>query len=130
MLKKILSVALVLLLTNLVGISSVHARSNEDKEARFVEKIKDGVSKLGTGEASRIKVRLKDKTKVEGYISEADDVSFVVVNAKTGYATRVAYPQVKSVKGNNHSTAVDIAIGVGIVAAVLLMTLFYVSQTK
>jgi hypothetical protein len=130
MLKKILSVTLVVVLTNLVGISSAHARSSEEKEARFVEKIKDGVSKLGTGEAARIKVRLKDKTKVEGYISEADDVSFVVVDAKTGYATRVTYPQVKSVKGNNHSTMVDIAIGVSIVAAIVLMTLFYVSQTK
>ena len=109
MLKKIISVAVVVVLTNLVGISSAHARSSEEKEARFVEKIKDGVSKLGTGEAARIKVRLKDKTKVEGYISEADDVSFVVVDAKTGYATRVTYPQVKSVKGNNHSTMLDIA---------------------
>jgi hypothetical protein len=36
-------------------------------------------------------------------------------------ATQVAYPQVKSVKGNNLSTGAKIAIGVGIAAAVIVL---------
>ena len=38
---------------------------------------------------------------------------------KTGGATEVPYPQVKSVKGNNLSTGAKIAIGVGIAILVI-----------
>ena len=37
----------------------------------------------------------------------------------------IAYPQVKSVKGNNLSTGAKIAIGVGIVAAIIFIILWY-----
>lgn len=42
------------------------------------------------------------------------------MDVKTGAATTVPYPQVKQVKGNNLSTGTKIAIGLGIVAGVIL----------
>lgn len=121
MFKKLFSLLLVVLLINLAGVRLAYADSKEEKQARFAEKVKASVLKLGTGEAARVKVKLRDKTKLEGYISAADEEGFIVTNPKTGMATQVAYPQVKSVKGNNLSTGAKIAIGVGIAAAVILL---------
>src|ERR1044071_3755610 len=69
-----------------------------DKETRFAEKVKTGIQKLGVGEASRVDVKLKDKTKLTGYISEISDNSFAVTNPKSGATRSVAYPDVVQVK--------------------------------
>lgn len=126
MFKKLLSLSLVALLINLAGMHVAYAGSKEEKQARLAEKVKASVLKLGTGEAARVKVKLRDKTKLEGYISAADGEGFIVTNPKTGMATTVAYPQVKSVKGNNLSTGAKIAIGVGIAAAIIFLIWFKV----
>ena len=126
MFKKFLSLLLVALLINLAWARPALADSKEEKQARFVEKVKASVLKLGTGEAARVKVKLRDQTKLEGYVSAADGEGFTVMNPKTGTATPVAYPQVKSVKGNNLSTGAKIAIGAGIAAAVVLLILWKV----
>jgi hypothetical protein len=126
MYKKLFSLVLIALLINLAGVRLAYADSKEEKQARFTEKVKANVLKLGTGEAARVKVKLQDKTKLEGYISAANGEGFIVTNPKTGVATQVAYPQVKSVKGNNLSTGAKIAIGVGIAAAVIFIILWKV----
>lgn len=125
MFKKLLSLSLVALLINLTAMTPVYAASKEEKEARFVEKVKANVYKLGTGEAARVKIKLRDKTKVKGYISAADDEGFIVMDSKTGTATSIAYAQVKSVQGHNLSTGAKIAIGVGIAAAIIFIILWY-----
>lgn len=125
MFKKSLSLFLVALLINLVGVTSAYATSKEEKQARFAEKVKTSVLKLGTGETARIKVMLRDKTKLAGYISAADGESFTVIDSKTGTATTLAYPQVKSVQGHNLSTGAKIAIGAGIAAAIIFIILWF-----
>lgn len=125
MFKKLISLSLIALMINLVGMTTVYAASKEEKQARFAEKVKSNVMKLGTGQAARVKVKLRDKTKLEGYISNAGEESFTVTNLKTGLATTVAYPDVKSVQGNNLSTGAKIAIGVGIAAAIIFIILWF-----
>ena len=124
MYKRILAVALAALLVNLVAFRVTHAATEAEKQAKLAGKVKAAVLKLGTGEAARVRVTLRDKTKLEGYVSSASDESFVVTNFKTGVATTVAYPQVKGVAGNNLSTGAKIAIGVGIGAGVTLLIFF------
>jgi outer membrane protease len=126
MFKKLLSLLLVALLINLAGVRLAYADSKEEKQARFTEKVKASVLKLGTGESTGVKVTLRDKTKLEGFISAADNEGFTVTNPKTRMATAVAYAQVKSVKGNNLSTGAKIAIGAGIAAAVIFIILWKV----
>ena len=127
--KKLISLlvsnALVLFLCG----TSVAAGSNEDKAARYAEKIKAGISKLGTGATARVEVKLRDKTKLKGYVSEISDNHFVVIDDRTGAAITVAYPQVKQVKGNNLSTGAKIAIGIGVVALLVLFA-FAVSDHR
>jgi len=120
MLKTVLSLMLVGLLVYTAGAVPVYADSKAEKEVRFGEKIKEGVRRLGTGESTRVEVRLRDKTRLKGYISEAGENNFVVVDA-SGANHTVPYPQVKKVRGNNLSTGARIAIGVAIVAAILTL---------
>ena len=125
MFKSMLSLSLITLLITCVGVKAVYADSKEEKQARFTEKVKAGIAKLGTGEPARVKVKLTNKTKLKGYISEAGDEDFVVVDVKTGAATRVAYAEVQQVKGNNLSTGAKVAIGLGILAAILVILLIF-----
>ena len=125
MLKKLISLSLIGLLINLAAVVPVYASSREEKEARFAEKVKVNVIKLGTGEAARVKVKLRDSTKLAGYIVAADNDSFTVKDTKTGIRTTIAYPQVKTVQGNNLSTGAKIAIGVGVAAAIIFIILWF-----
>jgi hypothetical protein len=125
MFRKLITLLLVAFVINLAGVRLAYADSKEEKQARFAEKIKANILKLGTGESTRVKVKLRDQAKLEGYISDAGAETFTVTNRKTGEATTVAYPQVKSVQGNNLSTGAKIAIGVGIAAAIIFIILWY-----
>ncbi len=109
----------------MVGVNTAYAAgSKEEKEACFAEKVKAGISKLGTGTEARVELKLKNKTKLKGYVSEANAENFTVINA-SGAATEVAYPNVKQVRGNNLSKNVTLTIvlvgilAVGIIFAVL-----------
>ena len=125
MFNKLLSLCLVALLINLTAMTPAYASSKEEKQARFAEKVKANVLKVGTGQAARVKIKLQDKTKVAGYVSAANDEGFTVIDSKTGVATTIAYSQVKSVQGHNLSTGAKIAIGVGIAAAIIFIILWY-----
>ena len=119
MFKKYLSAVLCGLLINLTAILTVSAATKPDNEVKFAEKVKAGIAKLGTGPDAKIQVKLRDGTKLKGYVSKIEEDYFVVTDAKTGATTTVAYPQVKQTKGNNLSTGVKIAIAIVIVAAIL-----------
>ena len=128
MLRKILSLTLACLLAQF-ALARTAAAAGE-REARFAEKVKAGIARLGTGTDARVEVKLRDKRKLRGYVGEAGAEGFTVVDDKTGAATTVAYPQVKTVKGNNLSEGARIAIVAGIVVGALLLTVYFVSQTK
>jgi len=128
MFKTILSLSLITLLITCVGVKAVYADSKEEKQARFTDKVKAGIARLGTGEPAHVKVKLSNKTRLSGYISEAGDEDFVVVDAKTGAATRVAYGDVQQVKGNNLSMGEKVAIGLTIVAAVVAVVFILESR--
>lgn len=121
MLKKVLSLVLTGLLINAVAVSSSYARS-EDEQARNIEKVKKNVRKLGVGEEARVEITLHDGRKLKGYIQEAGEDNFTVIDSKSGSATTVSYSQVKQLQGRNRSTAakvgINVAKGVGVVAAV------------
>ena len=114
MFKKCLSFALIVLLLNAVGVSSVYADTKEEKEARFTERVRENINKLGTGTDARVEVKLRNKTKLKGYISQINENSFVVVEENTNISTEVPYSQAKQVKGNNLSNGAKLAIGIGL----------------
>lgn len=121
MFKKSLSLALIVLLALSAESAVAFGKSKSEKAAEFTGKVKAHILKLGTGETARVKLKLRDKTKLEGYVTEAGADSFTVIDTKTGAAATVAYPQVAQAKGNNLSTGAKIAIGVGIGVALLII---------
>jgi hypothetical protein len=122
MLKKSLSLmAAFFLLSAIVFVKPALAESKEEKQARFAQKVKTGIHKLGPGKDSIVEVKLRDKTKLTGHIAEVSDASFVVSNPKLGSSTTVNYTDVTQVKGHNLSTGAKIAIGVAIGVGIALI---------
>jgi hypothetical protein len=120
MFNKILSLLLIAVLMNLAGITFAYA-AQEDKKAGFTEQVKKGISRLGTGKATRVEVKLRDETKLKGYIKQASESSFLLAERNTDKETIVHYAQVEQIKGNNFSKGEKIALGVGITAGVLFL---------
>ena len=125
MFKNLITLVLVGLLFSTTAVNFAYGDSKSDKEARFAEKVKKGIAKLGTGESALVEVKLRDNTKVKGYIKEAGDTSFTVVNPANNVVTIVTYPQTKQVRGNNLSTGAKVAIGLAILAGVLAIWLIF-----
>ena len=68
------------------------------KEAERASRVKARVARLGVGFEARAKLRLSDKTTLKGYVSEAGDDDFVVVEDETHEPRRVTYLQVEKLK--------------------------------
>lgn len=64
-----------LLLQTLSIVQPAYGKSKVEQQARLTEKVRAGVAKLGTGQDAHIAVKLRDKTKLKGYISEVKDAS-------------------------------------------------------
>src|SRR5262245_20077868 len=122
MFKKSLSLLLSsALLCSLLAAPPVSAKTKEEKAAELAAKVKAGIAKLGVSKEARVSVKLRDRTKLTGYVSQIGEDSFVVTNDKTGATTEVAYPDVTQVKGNNLSTGATIAIAVGVAVGATLL---------
>ncbi len=120
MFRKCLSVALVGLMFYGVNLQIVFAQTNPDNA---LEKIKTNVSRRGTGEKSKVVVKMKDGTKLKGYISQTGEDSFNLTDSKTKQTNAVAYRDVAQVKKQGLSTGAKIALGVGIAVAATAVVL-------
>jgi hypothetical protein len=105
------------------------ATTKEEKAAAHAAKVKTEISKLGVGPDAQIRVKLRDKTKLSGYVSQANADSFVITDPKTGAATEVPYPNVTQATGKNLSTGAIIAITAGIAVGVTLLVLYLVAMS-
>ncbi len=116
------------LLLSYFAAPSALAKTKEEKEAAFAAKVKAGVAKLGVGTDATISVKLRNKKKLAGYISQIEEEAFVITDTKTGAETRVGYGDVTKVKGNNLSTGAIIAISVGVAVGATLLVLYILAR--
>jgi hypothetical protein len=128
--RKYLSLALVALLLQLfVGMPSataavVEKKTQVERDAQTLEQVKVKVARLGVGERARVTVKLKDGTKLKGYISQGKEDEFIVRDRKTDEPRVVPYRDVARVESNRgHSTARNIAIGTTIGVGTVLTVL-------
>ncbi|HEV7858752.1 MAG TPA: hypothetical protein VGO91_09010 [Pyrinomonadaceae bacterium] len=121
MLKKSIAImfSLILLLTA-TGFQSTHAQTGVD--AQRAEKARASISKRGTGKDARVEVTLLNNTKLKGYIGEAGNDSFTIIDRKTGASQTVDYKDVSQVKksGGGLSTKTWIIIGATVAAVVIV----------
>jgi hypothetical protein len=94
-----------------------------ESNAQQIEKVKMAIQQRGTGEKSKVKIRLRDKTELKGYISQIDSTSFQLTDNKTGHATTISYDSVDKVGGPGmaKSTKLVLYIGVAVAAAAIIL---------
>jgi hypothetical protein len=119
MIKKFMSLLLVAVMAQAASAAPAPVGRQADKEARLTEKVRARILKLGTGPKARVRLELRDKTKLKGYVTEAGADSFTVADAKTGKTTSVEYGQVAEVKGHGMSVGKKLAIATGVTVGVL-----------
>lgn len=108
-----------LLLVALMVFNSAAVTQVTPQDASQIAKVKTSLQKRGIGEKSRVKVRLRNKAEVKGYISRIEDASFEVTDRSSGRATTILYADVERVQGAGLSTGAKIGIIVG--AAVVIV---------
>jgi len=124
--RRMLAVFVAALVANVLLCAPVAAKAGGAR-GRAAE-VRAGVERLGVGEGARVEVRLRDRGKLRGYVSEAGAEHFVVRDARTGALTTVAYPEVAQVKGHNLSTGAKVAIGAGLAGAAIVLFIMWASQ--
>jgi hypothetical protein len=127
MLKKLCSVVLSALLLQATAVTAV-AATKAEKEARRAEKVRTQLAKLGNGSDARIKLELRDKTKLEGLVKEAGADTFALTD-RSGKTITIEYSQVSKAKGHNLSTGAKIGIGIGIGAGVTLLIILLIAAS-
>ena len=139
MTKKLLASAVAALVFNLLCVTSAPATSQAEKDGQLAAKVKESIFNIGTGPAARVEVKLRDGTKLRGYVATAAEDHFVIAEDKSGAATKVPYAQVKQVKhvnqvkqvrGNNLTKGAEkVAVVAGALAAVFVI-LFFVQRSE
>ena len=119
---------LIVTLLLLVVAPEPAAAFQSGSQVPTVEGVKGKVARLGTGAKAKATIRLKNGTKVKGYVAQAGDEEFVMADRKTDAQTRIRYEDVLKVEENRgHSTArnvgLGVAAGVGAVLAVIFITI-------
>ncbi|MGH9871175.1 MAG: hypothetical protein ACRD9S_01775 [Pyrinomonadaceae bacterium] len=104
-----------LLLLTAFGFQGAGAQSLPDQQA--TEKIRSKVLKMGVGTNARVEVKLRDNTQFRGYISDAGQDSFTVVERGTGFNKTVSYADTQSVKKAGSGVSAKTLIILGAVAA-------------
>ena len=84
-----------------------------------IESTRSKVEKLRAGN-SKVEVKLRDKTKIKGYITAVDQDSFTVSDSKTGTTQTVAYREVSDVKKSGGSSMKPWLIFGAVLLALLL----------
>jgi hypothetical protein len=105
-----------ILLLTISGFKPAQAKTGKDVPSP--EQVRASVLKLGTGKNARVEIRLNDNSSLKGYVSEAGEQSFTVVDSKTGASHPVAYGDVLQVKkkSNGLSSQTKWIIGAAAVA--------------
>ena len=104
------------------GVVCVQAQTSSSS-AQPIEQIKSKVARLGVGANAKATVRMKDGRKLKGYIAESRETEFVLRDRKTDAPTIITYADVAKVESNRgHSTARNIALGVGIGVGAVILT--------
>ena len=95
------------------------------KGVQTTEQARAKVREIGTGRKARVEVRLRDRTKVKGYVTAADgEDSFTVTDSKTGAERTLSYADVERVQkpSGGLSTRGWVILGAAATAAVIVST--------
>lgn len=107
------------------ALATQPARAQTATDTR-AEQARATVRQVGVGREARIEIKLRDNTKLKGYVSAGGEDSFTVVDSKTGTPRTILYTDVAQLKksggggGGGLSTRTLVIIGAVAVAAVVI----------
>lgn len=108
-----------------LGVSPMAFAITPVRPSRRVQRIRSAIVRLGTGEQTRVAVRLTSGARLKGYISSADDETLTITDLSTGVQEQVKYSDIAQARGQNLTSGQKLAIGtvfiVGLLVALLLM---------
>lgn len=113
MFKKYLTLCLAVLVLNLNFSATIFAQMQTGD--RFIINVKNTVAKVGTEPNRKIKVTLKDGTKLKGYITEITDEHFGVMDKNVGKVVTVQYAQVAEAKRDGLSRLSVVLISTAVI---------------
>jgi hypothetical protein len=119
MLKRFLSLMLILLTSVTLASDSVNAKNHQNQE-HLATKIKQEVSKLGVD--APVLVKLVDGRKLSGRIGAIDEDSFVFRADPLGDSTVIAYSKVKQIRYAGSSGGANLGPAFLVVGVVFLLT--------
>ena len=98
MLKQTVSFALAAALVCATAARPALARTQGEKEARRVEKVRERAAKFHARGTRRVVVKLKDGRKLQGRVSDVFHDDFVLADAKARTSSTIRYDEVKEVR--------------------------------
>jgi hypothetical protein len=113
-------------LTVLIVMSSAVCGSGQSppQNTSAADAIYGKVTKL-SARHTRAEIRLKNNSKLKGYIGQISDKGFTVIDAKTGTRTPIAFDQVIDVRSANRNAkdAIFFAAGAGVIVVIFVTAL-------
>ena len=89
-------------------------------EPTRAQHVRTGLMRIGTGDQTRVTVRLRGGSRVKGYIVATGDETFTICQRKTGLLRIVKYSDVGQIRAQNLTRGQKFAIGTAIVVALIL----------
>ena len=74
------------------------------------------IAKQGTGKQARVSLKLRDGSRISGYISEIKDKSFVLVSDQSGAATEIEYADARKAPRQIPKAVTYLIVGAAVVA--------------
>jgi small nuclear ribonucleoprotein (snRNP)-like protein len=90
-------------------------------ESKKERQVRTAVAQLGTGEQTRIAVRLKNGSRLKGYIASSDDQTFTISDLSTRLARVVRYSDVAQMHAQNLTSGQKWAIGAAVFLALMIL---------
>lgn len=102
------ALSLIITATSLALPSHATAQSNPD-----IEKARAKIQILSASRDAQVEVKFRDKTKIKGYITSVEPVSFTLRDPRAGTSQSIAYSEVDSVSkiGSGGSTKTWLILG-------------------
>lgn len=119
MCRKIISTVVAIVAVSLVNVPLARAQ-----KGLSTDDVKTQISKLGTGPKAAVRITLKDKRKMQGWLSLVADEHFSLTDEKTGSANEIRYADVSSVKSLKPSKSAVTFGAVAVIAVAALIFLF------
>ncbi len=114
LIRKNIAIALSVIITALSLALPTPVSAQSDAET---EKVRAKVQILSASRDSQVEVKFRDKTKIKGYITAVEPVSFTLRDGKNGTSQSIAYSEVDSVSKASGGVSTKTWLIIGGVAA-------------